>query len=77
MVISLSIPELENIYTLEEERYFDQVLCLFDEKWNSVSLDEDTVYQTIHYCQTEITENVAMQYFQTMNFYLRCVCGKR
>ena len=72
-VISLSINELENIYTLEEEKYLDQVLNLFDEKWNSVSLDDHTVNQTINYCRNGITANVAMDYFQTINCYFRLV----
>eukprot|EP00092_Neocalanus_flemingeri_P035597 GFUD01038749.1.p1 GENE.GFUD01038749.1~~GFUD01038749.1.p1 ORF type:complete len:636 (-),score=130.97 GFUD01038749.1:4-1911(-) len=71
MVISLSIHELENIYTLEEESYLDHVLNLFDEKWNSVTLDEQTLHQTMNYCQTGIAEIVPVDYFQTINFYLR------
>jgi hypothetical protein len=70
-VVSLNINELENIYTLEEKKYFDQVLTIFDEKWNGTSLDEKTIYQTINYYKSGISENVPMEYFQTLNFYLR------
>ena len=70
-VVSLNIQDLENIYTLEETKYFDKVLNLFDEKWNSITLDGQTIYQTLSYSKTGISENVPMEYFQTLNFYLR------
>jgi hypothetical protein len=70
-VVSLKIRKLENIYTIEETKYFDQVLNLFDEKWNTFTLDEQTIYQTLNYSQTGISENVPMKYFQTLDFYLR------
>ena len=70
-VVSLDIHELETIYTLEEKKYLDQVLTIFDEKWNGTSLDEQTICQTINYSKSGISENVPMKYFQTLNFYLR------
>jgi hypothetical protein len=67
----LDIHELETIYTLEEKKYLDQVLNIFDEKWNRTSLDEQTLCQTIDYSKSGISENVPMEYFQTLNFNLR------
>jgi len=71
LVLSFNINELETIYTMEEEKYFEEVFKLFDEKWNGTCLDEQTMEQTIYYSETGISENVPMQYFQTLNFYLR------
>ena len=70
-VVSVDIHELETIYTLEEKKYLDQVLTIFDEKWNGTSLDEQTICQTINYYKSGISENVPMEYFHTLNFYLR------
>ena len=70
-MVSLDIHELETIYTLEEKKYLDQVLTIFDEKWNGTTLDEQTICQTINYSKSGIPENVPMKYFQTLNFYLR------
>ena len=71
LVLSFNINELETIYTMEEEKYFEEVFKLFDEKWNGTCLDEQTMEQTIYYSEAGISENVPMPYFQTLNFYLR------
>ena len=70
-VVSVDIHELETIYTLEEKKYFEHVLNIFDEKWNGTTLDEQTICQTINYSKSGISENVPMEYFHTLNFYLR------
>ena len=71
LILSLSINELERMYTMEEESYLSTLLTLFDERWNSLSLDYQTMQQTINYWQKGIFKNISLQYFQTINFYLR------
>ena len=71
LVFSLSIHELESMYTLEEKSYLTSLVTLFDKKWNCLSLDEGTLNQTISYCHNGINENFPLDYFQSINFYLR------
>ena len=47
LILSLSIKELERMYTMEEESYLTTLLTLFDERWNSLSLDYQTMQETI------------------------------
>ena len=71
LVLSLNIHDLESMYTLEEKSYIGNLVNLFDDKWNSLSLDEQTMNQSRSFWQNGITENVSMEYFKTINFYLR------
>ena len=71
IVLSLNIHDLEQIYTFEESAYIGQVMHIFEEKWNSITLDERTLLQTIHLCESGINSNVPMEYFHTINVYLK------
>jgi len=71
IVLSLNIHDLEQIYTFEESAYIGQVMHIFEEKWNSITLDERTLLQTIHLCESGINSNVPMEYFRTINVYLK------
>ena len=73
LILSLSINELERMYTMEEENYLSTLLTLFDERWNSLSLDYQAMQQTMNYWQNGIFQNISVQYFQTINFFLRYI----
>ena len=59
LILSLSINELERMYTKEEENYLSTLLTLFDERWNSLSLDYQAMQQTMNYWQNGIFQNIS------------------
>ena len=71
LTLSLSLPELENMYSVEEAHYRNNTVKLFDAKWNSLSLDSETLMQTLRYEEEGISENLPLVYFKTLNNYLR------
>ena len=49
-VCSLTIQEIENMYTLEEEAYFKNIIVTFDTAWKSVSFGPEIMDFYIGFC---------------------------
>ena len=50
-VCSLTIQEIENMYTLEEEAYFKNIIVTFDTAWKSVSFGPEIMDFYIGFCK--------------------------
>ena len=75
-VCSLTIQEIENMYTLEEEEYFKNIIVTFDTAWKCVSFGPEIMYFYLGFCKK--TKGIASKLFQTKpqcmdvinNFYI-------
>ena len=48
-IIKLTVKELEVIYTLEEQKYFNNLVDTFYSKWKSINIGEQGVYRFISF----------------------------
>ena len=71
VVISLQIGEIENIFTLEEDRYFDKSLQDFTEKWRSVPFGEEMMGEYNKFSETR--QILSTKFFLLINSQLRFV----
>ena len=71
IVISLQIREIENIFTLEEDRYFDNSLRDFTEKWRSVPFGEEMMGEYNKFSETR--QILSTKFFLLINSQLRFV----
>ena len=71
VVISLQIGEIENIFTLEEDRYFDKSLRDFTEKWRSVPFGEEMMGEYNKFSETR--QILSTKFFLLINSQLRFV----
>lgn len=69
VVISITFCEIENIFTLEEDRYFDKSLQDFTEKWRSVPFGEEMMGEYIGFCETR--QILSPKFFLLINSQLR------
>ena len=51
MVLSLTVKEIENIYTIEESQYVENMISNFYHGWKSVNLGAQNVSRFIKFCQ--------------------------
>ena len=49
-VLSMNIKQLENMLTMEEGIYFENVIGQFQQKWNSVPFGEEMMGHFIRFC---------------------------
>ena len=69
VAISITFCEMENIFTLEEDRYFDKSLQDFTEKWRSVPFGEEMMGEYIGFCETR--RILSPKFFLLINSQLR------
>ena len=69
VIISIKFCEIENIFTFEEDRYFDKSLQDFTEMWRSVSFGEEMMGEYIGFCETRRV--LSPKFFLLMNSQLR------
>ena len=50
-ILSINIQEIENLYFLEEEKYFDNLQNIFDQRWNMIPVGERIMTQYIGFCE--------------------------
>ena len=50
-VVSLDIKEIENMYTVEEGKYFENLRTSFYQKWNMIPLGEEMMSLIIKFCR--------------------------
>ena len=65
IIFSLNIEELENIFTVEEGNYFDNLRADFDQKWNTIPLGEDIMSHLINLCKKK--HRLPARFFQFIN----------
>ena len=61
-VVSLNITEIENILTIEEAKYFDNLQTVFDQRWNMIPLGEEMMSLIIKFCKQR--HQLPVQFFQ-------------
>ena len=69
LVVSLNIGEIENIYSVEEGLYFDNVRAVFDQKWNTIPFGEEMMSHFIGFCQQR--HQLPARFFQLINNQLQ------
>jgi hypothetical protein len=69
VLISITFCEIENMFTLEEDRYFDKSLQDFTEKWRSVPFGEEMMGEYIGFCETR--RILSPKFFLLINSQLR------
>ena len=68
-VVSLNIGEIENIYSVEEGLYFDNVRAVFDQKWNTIPFGEEMMSHFIGFCKQR--HQLPARFFQLINNQLQ------
>ena len=69
ILISLNIDEIENIFTMEEEKYFENSLAVFNEKWRAIPFGEEMMSHFMKFCETRHT--LSPKFFLLINSQLR------
>ena len=69
ILISLNIDEIENIFTMEEEKYFENSLAVFNEKWRAIPFGEEMMSHFMKFCETRHT--LSPKFFMLINSQLR------
>ena len=69
ILISLNIDEIENIFTMEEEKYFENSLAVFNEKWRAIPFGEEMMSHFMKFCETRHT--LSTKFFMLINNQLR------
>ena len=70
IAIALNIRDIENLYTIEEENYMNNVLNVFHQSWQGVSLGENIIKLSILY-QYESTKHMSKDVFQAVHMQIR------
>ena len=68
-VVSLNIHEIENLFTVEEGIYFDNVRAVFDQKWNTITFGEEMMSHYIGFCKQR--HQLPTRFFQLINNQLQ------
>lgn len=68
-VVSLNIGDIENIFTMEEGIYFDNVRAVFEQKWNAIPFGEEMMNHFIGFCRQR--HNLPARFFQLINNQLQ------
>ena len=71
--IALNIKEIENMYLNEERNYVDRMSIIFNEKWQSISLGDEVISETIKFHQDDTKKQMSKEFFQGINMQLRQV----
>ena len=69
ILISLNIDEIENMFTIEEEKYFENSLADFTEKWRAIPFGEEMMSHFMKFCETRHT--LSTKFFMLINNQLR------
>ena len=69
ILISLNIDEIENIFTIEEEKYFENSLAVFNENWRAIPFGEEIMSHYMKFCDTRHT--LSPKFFLLINSQLR------
>ena len=68
-VVSLNIGDIENIFTMEEGIYFENVRAVFEQKWNAIPFGEEMMNHFIGFCKQR--HNLPARFFQLVNNQLQ------
>ena len=68
-VVSLNIGDIENIFTMEEGIYFENVRAVFEQKWNAIPFGEEMMNHFIGFCKQR--HNLPTRFFQLVNNQLQ------
>jgi len=68
-VVSLNIGDIENIFTMEEGIYFENVRGIFEQKWNAIPFGEEMMNHYIGFCKQR--HNLPPRFFQLINNQLQ------
>ena len=71
--IVLNIKDIENMYLSEEKNYVDRMSHIFNEKWQSISLGDEAISETIKFHQDDSKKQMSKEFFQGINMQLRQV----
>ena len=70
--IVLNIKEIENMYLSEEKNYVKQMLTI-NEGWQSISLGDELISETIKVHQDDTWKTMSKEHFQVINMQLKQV----
>lgn len=68
-VVSLNIGDIENLFTIEEGMYFENVRAIFEQKWNAIPFGEEMMNHLIGFCRQR--HNLPLRFFQLINNQLQ------
>ena len=68
-VVSLDIKEIENIFTIEEGKYFDNVRAVFNQNWNMIPFGEEMLTLYINFCKQR--HQLPVRFFQLLENQLK------
>ena len=71
--IALNIYDIENMFFSEEKNYVDRLSLIFNEKWQSISLGDEVISETIKFHQDDTKKQMSKEFFQGINMQLRKV----
>jgi hypothetical protein len=71
--IALNINDIENMFFSEEKNYVDRLSLIFNEKWQSISLGDEVISETIKFHQDDTKKQMSKEFFQGINMQLRQV----
>ena len=69
LVVSLNIGEIDNIYSVEEGLYFENVRAVFDQKWNTIPFGEEMMSHFIGFCKQR--HKLPARFFKLINNQLQ------
>ena len=69
MKLSFDILELENLYEMEENRFFQSSLSQFEESWRDNPMGEEMMNMYIKFCQKKTT--LPLQFMKIISCVLK------
>jgi hypothetical protein len=64
--ISLNIQEIDNMFTMEEEKYVMNLHKLFYKAWQGISFGEKVINETVEFCRDRSKHTFSKEYFHVV-----------